>query len=1163
MSSSLGHFQTEPTIAQRRTPPPRVQPPQALGTPSPIEPLSDQGANDYEEAVSEAETVVLERNLRNGAGSRGRGRRRGSLDDDDDDDDDDDGDSDSDDSIARHSKRPRKRREIDAYSSELSSAPSAPSSPVRGSSHLRVPRNGSPVVKSEHHTLSLSRKRKTPIDPEQQTNGSSRTRQANSPKGNTRSSPYSPSPPPTTHRTRSIQTLGTTKASHKAKRKVPRPLSGLRDKRSSEERSPSYSRQGSPTGYSQLLRPSAARTLGSPVNTINMPHKPKRDASGRTLLHRAAQRGHLEEVINIYNQNQDLLNEEDNAGYIPLHEASLSGHTDVVNFLLSSGSYVDKQSHTDKDTPLMDAVENGHLEVVRLLLEKGADPKIRNKSGADALELMSEDKPDYVAIEEAIKAALQKRRWKRSSDDENRNSAQVESHSSRDPSVASPVHDTAPSTSRQVTAGRRGGTRANQTKNEVLWVEGGKNGLQKLREKARLGDSAIVCACLERGVKPDVESLIGAIKGGHDDTVSLLLAFGADADPETSRSTSTGKRNLEETPMRAAIGRGNLKILEYLLDKVDPLRKDSRGRSYMDISRDRAGDLWEQEVKLLQAAYDKAAKVRGLAKVDRSPPSKKKLEAVENKRARSRRDSIASASTHRRSESTQSKMEDNNSERESAAETKAWQREHRPKGADPTVVKKKRRLVSGKDLLADKTASKSQSTSHNDLTTHESRSQPPKLKTEPKEVDMLAIPEVKPIKRDRSQDRVTSITAAKAEHEKSITKEAVIGKKRNKENDVNSTAKGSKPTNTGSEKKRRKIDSEEMSNREEVTTRKLKKGAEMGNVRPKDSRRFKRLASEGRSDDSGKEEDTKDQELLRVRKLAKEEEKKKRLALEEKAERKRRKTEEAERKEWEQLTQQREEEESARKETERQEMERREILRLEHLASEQRSIINRAFEESNRSREECKILREKFERENLERIAQERLCRIEMERRMEEERREAEAKRKEQEEAEKRRIAEEERQRLWLEEEARSRAAAEERLQAERRRAEEEARIQRERLRLEEARRLEEEAEKRRLLEEQRRESLPVALRRVAEAPSVPSVTQVGDYLPLYQAAPDETNGDILPNGTLPNGNTGSKVTSWILNIQAALILGETDLSFQECELRSLSIDLVTLLICL
>ncbi|KAF8418201.1 hypothetical protein EV426DRAFT_504518, partial [Tirmania nivea] len=486
------------------------------------------------------------------------------------------------------------------------------------------------------HALSLSRKRKAPIDPEQHTNGSSRTRQAVSPKRNTCSSPYSPSPPPNSHRTRSIQTSNSIKTSHKAKRKV---LSSLQDKRSSEERSPSDSRQGSPTGYPQLPRPPAARTPGSPVNPINMPHKPKRDASGRTLLHRAAQRGNLEEVINIFNQNQDLLNEEDNAGYIPLHEASLSGHTDVVNFLLSSGSYVDKQSHTDKDTPLMDAVENGHLEVVRLLLEKGADPKIRNKSGADALELMSEDKPDYAAIEEAIRAALQKRRSKRSSDDENRNSAQVESHSSRDPSVASPVHDTAP-TSRHVTTGWRRNARADQTKNEMLWVEGGKNGLQKLREKARLGDSAIVHACLERGVKPDVESLIGAIKGGHDDTVSLLLAFGADADPEISRSTSTGKRNSEETPMLAAIGRNNLKILEYLLDKVDPLRKDSRGRSYMDISRDRAGDLWEQEVKLLQAAYDKAAKARGLTKaIDRSPTAKKKLEAVETKRAKSRRDS--------------------------------------------------------------------------------------------------------------------------------------------------------------------------------------------------------------------------------------------------------------------------------------------------------------------------------------------------------------------------------------------------------------------------------------------------------------------------------------------------------------------------------------------
>ena len=159
---------------------------------------------------------------------------------------------------------------------------------------------------------------------------------------------------------------------------------------------------------------------------------------------------------------------------------------------------------------------------------------------------------------------------------------------------------------------------------------------------------------------------------------------------------------------------------------------------------------------------------------------------------------------------------------------------------------------------------------------------------------------------------------------------------------------------------------------------------------------------------------------------------------------------------------------------------------------------------------------------------------------MEMERQQAEEKRRE--EAEKRRIAEEEQQRLRLEEEARSRAEMEKKEAAERRRLEEEAEAQRQ----QEAQRLEqEESEKRRLqeAENQRRESLPIALRLVAETPSIPSAIEVVKFLPLYQAIPQETNGDLGSNST-----SMAEANGWILNVQAALILGITDLSFQECK---------------
>lgn len=1197
MSSSLGHLTTESTIADRLSPPLRTQPQQSQGKTSPVGLLSGLGVDNHEDSSdSEAETIVLtDFNRRNGLASRdrdrGRDRRRVSLDDDDNDnnkgeeegdgdgDGGDEGDAGSTDTDGgrsmRRPKRSRKRRMVDADSSELSPAPS---SPVRGASHIRaatttaVARNGLPPVKSQHHISGLLRKRKVSADSEQHTNGSLRNRQARSPKPSTRFSPLSPSPPLTLpiQRNKTINSL--TKAPHKTKqRKVPRPLTSVRDKLSSEDRSPSSSRQGSPTSsLPQLPRPTAARALESPVNLINMPHKPKRDASGRTLLHRAAQRGNLEEVKNIFNQNQDLLNEEDNAGYIPLHEASLSGHADVVRFLLECGSDVDKQSHTDRDTPLMDAVENGHLDVVKILLEHGADPKIRDKSGSNALECIKEVTPDSTAIEETIRAALQKRRSKRSSDDENRNSVTVESHSSRDPSVASPIHDTAPLNSRQIT-GRRRTARADQTKNEMLWVEGGKNGQQKLREKACLGDIEIVYACLERGVQPDVESLIGAIKGGHDETVSLLLAFGANADPEIPRSASTGKRISEETPMLAAIGRNNLKILEYLLARVDPLRKDGRGKSYMDISRERAGDNWEDEIRMLQAAYDKAMTNRG-GKPDKSPASKKSIENPNVKRSRPRQDSSTSTSIHRRSGSTQSKREYNDSDPESSGDFKLCFTERQPqRGPDHSIVRKKRRLIPGKELLAEKCSTRAQesriSNCHIDSTMNDLYDlQSPRLKTESKEVDMLDIPEVKSNKRVRSRDqsheRTISVALPKNDSEKPVTKETALAKKRDKEIDNTIT----KPTRPDLEKRKRKVDVEGMKARDESTTRKLKRSADASNGRLKDSRReelrTKRVESETRSDVSGKEEDAKkaikDHDLIKARKLAKEE-KKKRLTSEEIAERKR-KAEETERREREQ-----------RREAE----ERRELLRSEYLVSEQKSIMDKAFKESTRSQEEHLLMREKLERERLERerlekiAEQNRLNELRRrEKRLEEEKRQAEEKkRQEEEEEERRRIAEEERRRIAEEErrriaeEERRRIAEEEekrRLQqeeeararaAEERLAREAAELQREleRQQQEEARRLlEEEMERRRLHEEQCRlaeerriESLPVALRLAAKTPSVPSVSEVGGYLPLYLANLYDTGCDSHPSESCSSG--------WVLNIQAALILGITNLSFEEC----------------
>ena len=437
-----------------------------------------------------------------------------------------------------------------------------------------------------------------------------------------RSSP--PMPPNTrnspsrTTKTRSVQT-------GKKQRKIPPPIHAPAHS-DDDNSSSSLSHRGTPARHRRVN--SAARTPGSPVN---MSHKPKRDTAGRTHLHRACARGVLGEVETILEAGGGLINAEDNAGYTPIHEASLNGHLDVVKLLVKHGASPDVPSRIDLETPLLDAVENGHIEVVQYLLELGADPRKRDRQGKSCLDANregSESAEIRDAIETLLKKAIKQRPAQRASDDETaRNSVPApdrDSPSSRDHSVAQSPPAPAQNT-------RRRNARAEQSRKDLLWLDSGKGSVIKLREKARGGDLQMVHALLETGLKPDTEALVGAIKGGHTDIVSLLLAYAAEVDPvpgnTTDREGGRRKREVsmpvgEETPMLAAIGRGNVTILRYLLDNgVDPCRRDSRGRTYPEIAREREGEYWQEEVQMLNEAWQKAG--GGCAPETKSPSRRK------------------------------------------------------------------------------------------------------------------------------------------------------------------------------------------------------------------------------------------------------------------------------------------------------------------------------------------------------------------------------------------------------------------------------------------------------------------------------------------------------------------------------------------------------------
>jgi hypothetical protein len=133
-----------------------------------------------------------------------------------------------------------------------------------------------------------------------------------------------------------------------------------------------------------------------------------------------------------------------------------------------------------------------------------------------------------------------------------------------------------------------------------LWT---KPTFENLREFAAKGDEAGVVSILNILQKADNASLIAAAKGGHHDVLSLLYAMGnADADPNPLRGQKPGYN----TPMLAALGRGNSAVIQLILNQpgFNPTRRLFEDRTYFDLSRGRMGENWEDEYQILKDAYE-------------------------------------------------------------------------------------------------------------------------------------------------------------------------------------------------------------------------------------------------------------------------------------------------------------------------------------------------------------------------------------------------------------------------------------------------------------------------------------------------------------------------------------------------------------------------------
>ncbi|XP_076872494.1 ankyrin repeat domain-containing protein 6b isoform X2 [Brachyhypopomus gauderio] len=121
------------------------------------------------------------------------------------------------------------------------------------------------------------------------------------------------------------------------------------------------------------------------VQLINKGAKVAVTKYGRTPLHLACYKGHVEVVKILLKAGCDL-DVEDDGNQTALHRAAMVGHSDVISALIQEGCALDRQDK-DGNTALHEVAWHGFAQAVRLLVKAGANAHARNKAGNTALHL--------------------------------------------------------------------------------------------------------------------------------------------------------------------------------------------------------------------------------------------------------------------------------------------------------------------------------------------------------------------------------------------------------------------------------------------------------------------------------------------------------------------------------------------------------------------------------------------------------------------------------------------------------------------------------------------------------------------------------------------------------------------------------------------------------
>jgi len=432
--------------------------------------------------------------------------------------------------------------------------------------------------------------------------------------------------PPTHQHPSSHLTQSSSISSGVKRRKAPPLQSTDRRRKASED-----THLESDDSTSAHSRPHLQKSASIDEHAMSKSHKKILDRSGRTPVARACANDNIQQLEIELKERPHHLNEPDYAQNNPLQIAALEGFVDTVQYLLDQGCIVNCKN-IEGDTPLMDAIENGHLGVVTQLLKAGADPRLRNGEGKDILDLVKSENDKDGAIRDALVAAKEKGPQRRSSEDQtitNRDndgaSASVSAGSPTD-STQGKGPLTGSETSRQGQGGRaslgnettrRKTARSQTTRDGLLWISATP---ERLREAASKGDIEVVGHILNS--RPaDTESMLLAARGGHDVVLQLLIALGRNSEPDPEPLQSSDYKPGQNTPMLAAIGGGNVKVVELLLKQsgFDPTRRMYRGYTYYELAKQRQSSNWQQEYHILKEAYDNYTAETGGRSINGSP----------------------------------------------------------------------------------------------------------------------------------------------------------------------------------------------------------------------------------------------------------------------------------------------------------------------------------------------------------------------------------------------------------------------------------------------------------------------------------------------------------------------------------------------------------------